>query len=78
MICPFCAAVVEDSKIHMNWHRAVGVYPLGIGITSIPKNAALLGEPEIVCYTCGEPATWDNNEDRCCDYHIFESDGYID
>lgn len=77
MICPFCGAVVEQPKKHIRWHRGVGIYLLEPDITAIPSGAALLGEPAILCYHCAEPATWEYNEDRCCDLHIYESTGYI-
>ena len=75
MICPFCGVVVEQPNKHIEWHRDSGT---AIGHPrAIPKNAALACEPPIVCYHCMEPATWDYNEDRCCDYHIYESSGYL-
>jgi len=77
MICPFCAAVVEGGKKHIEWHRKTDTAKADY-ITAIPPNAALLGEPPILCYTCSdEPGRWQYNEDVCCDEHIYTSDGYL-
>lgn len=79
MICPFCGAIVEQPKKHIDWHRVTGTARAGLNqhIRPILKSAVLLGEPPIDCYHCAESATWAYNEDLCCDLHIYESTGYI-